>query len=106
MEKVYKLDEIKSTKFQSIVNAASGLWQLRMDEHREKNPGHVMGTCAVGAGFYVYYVPKRCRKPRRFFIVEPRGEQSWVVWEPSKDEIAEFLMNHGIVAYYTPGRLD
>lgn len=74
-----------------------------------RNHGDV-GSCVIGAGISVPYVPKGCRKPRSRMIIsssQVTGAQGSLVWEESVAGILQYLHEHGVPgAFYNPGRMD
>ena len=72
-------------------------------EHGDK------GSCVLGAGLVVRYLPPRCRRDVEHEIISARdatSAQGSCVWEESKDEVIAFLAARGIVASYACGNMD
>ncbi len=103
--KCYQDNDLKEKHFIEICKEAKWLWELRTREYIEKN-GDV-GACVMGAGFNIWYLPPRARKPRKKMILRsPLISQGSVTWEYSKYEIEQFFKKNEIDVYYTYGTID
>lgn len=94
----------------ALVNAivdARMLWSSECDEYMRKH-GDV-GSCVLGAGFSIEYIPKGKRSPRMLMILSAdsvcRGQGS-VIWEDSKNKVEQIFSDAGIKVYYSWGRMD
>jgi hypothetical protein len=111
--KVYRDKEVTAyndkdlESFDSIIMQASELWRNRCLEYLQKYGDN--GTCVIGAGFKVYYLPPRCRRPRYRMVLSASSVtkyQGSFVWESSKDEIREFFRSKGLEVFYDSGNMD
>ena len=97
--------DIKDEKFVEICQQARRLWDRLADEYVAKSGR--MGTMVIGAGFTVWYLPPRCRKPRlRMILRSPRKHQASSTWESSRGEIKRFFNGNGIKVQYEWGHAD
>lgn len=97
--------DIKDEKFVEICQQARRLWDRLADEYVAKSGR--MGTMVIGAGFTVWYLPPRCRKPRlRMILRSPRKHQASSTWESSRGEIKRFFNGNGINVQYEWGHAD
>jgi hypothetical protein len=102
---VYKDKDLKEKA--GIISQARALWRLRCEEYVAKH-GDV-GSCVIGAGIEVDYLPPRCRHVRCKCIIsadDVAAAQGSITWETSTDEVLKFLRDNGIEAYYNPGRMN
>lgn len=101
----YQDADLKDPNFLDICKKAKQLWVQRCNEYINKN-GEA-GTCVVGAGFAVWYLPPRARKPQqKMVIVPPKNLQRSITWESSKDEIMGFFKENAIEVEYKMGAMD
>ncbi len=102
-KKIYKEKELAA--FAGVFAEAEALWAGKITEYVKANGDR--GSCVLGAGFEVAYLPKGCRKPQYKRVVRPFGPaQGSICWEDSKDEIAAFLAAKGVEAHYAWGNMD
>lgn len=64
------------------------------------------GTCTLGKGFEIYYLPKRARKPIRRKIVHCNFVQGNVTAYETGHVVKKFLAEHGVQAEYDDGVMD
>jgi hypothetical protein len=103
--KCYQDADLATPKFVRTCEMAKALWERRCKEYVAEH-GHE-GSCVIGAGFTVWYLPPRGRKPRPKMILDsPSGSQGSNTWEASTDEIAQVFKDAGIKAAYAWGRMD
>lgn len=91
----------------SVIRQAKQMWAERCAEY-VKNYGD-RGTCVLGAGIEIDFIPPRCRTPRRMMLISASSvcnAQGSIVWEDSKDEIINFLRENGIECRYAWGNMD
>ena len=101
----YEDTDLKDPGFLDICKRAKALWVSRCNEYIERH-GEA-GTCVVGAGFAVWYLPPRGRKPQeKMVVIPPVNLQRSITWESSKDEIQRFFENNGIKTHYKMGSMD
>ena len=107
-EKVYKEKDLSFLRLLS--REAQGLWDLLAKDYMDANPrdGLGWGSCVVGEGFYVYYVPRGKRNPRKLFLAKSWGAASLgsLPWESCIEEMEYFFTNHGVKAHFTYGKID
>jgi hypothetical protein len=101
--KIYKQDDFNAS-FKEILRKAQNLWYELADDYIKK--GKEPGSCVIGDGFYVHYLPPRCRNPRELKILRTESLVGSLPYESTKDEIHEFLKINGIECFYKWGRLD
>lgn len=68
-----------------------------------------VGSCVLGAGISIDYIPKGKRSPRRLMVIsqyDVARAQGSVVWEDSKDLALEVFKEHGIATHYSWGSMD
>lgn len=101
----YQKQDLMKGAIQSVIKMARNLWNTRTQEYVKENGD--IGTCVLGAGITVWYIPPRCRRPRELMIIpSPACAQGSVCWEHSKDEVMEYLKKYGIETNYEWGRMD
>jgi hypothetical protein len=87
---------------------ARALWSKRAEAYLKKH-GDV-GSCVLGAGFWVWFQPKGKRKPVKRMILsaeEVTSAQGSLVWEDSKDEVMKCLTDGYVEGVeYAWGRMD
>jgi hypothetical protein len=87
------------------ITKAKELWNSKTQEY-VKNNGDI-GTCVLGAGIEVWFLPTKCKKPRKLMIIgQPCCAQGSICWEHSVDEIIAYLKEYGIEANYNCGFMD
>ena len=94
-------------KFQNAIDCAKTLWRDRCQAYLDKNGDQ--GTCVLGAGITIEYLPPRCRTPCANTIIEASeicAAQGSLVWEDSIKEVLSYLEGRGVEARYNPGRMD
>ena len=64
------------------------------------------GSCCLGVGVSVYYLPPRARHPRLRQVIEWLGSQGDFEAERTKAIPIKMLADHGISATYDCGRMD
>jgi hypothetical protein len=103
--KTYTIKELDTMR--GVIDQAKEMWQKRCDEYIRRYGDN--GTCVLGAGISVYYIPKRCRKAISGRIItqnDVTNAQGSLVWEKSVDEVIGFLKTNGIECFYNPGNMD
>lgn len=101
----YQDVDFQDENFVETCKEARRLWDRRADEYVAENGR--MGTFVIGAGFTVWYVPPRGRKPRRKMILRsPKKYQTSSTWESSRGEVAQVFADNGIVVEYEWGAMD
>ena len=101
----YQDADLATPVFRRTSEMATALWQRRCEEYLASNGQH--GSSVIGAGFTVWYLPPRTRKPQRKLILHsPLGIQGSLVWETSKDEIAQVFQTAAINVHYQWGSMD
>ena len=64
------------------------------------------GTCTLGKGFEIYYLPKRARRPVTRMLVHCNFVQGNVTDYETGHVVKKFLDEHGVQADYNDGRMD
>lgn len=64
------------------------------------------GSCCLGVGVSVYYLPPRARTPQRRQVIAWNGSQGDFEAERTKEVPIGLLAQHGVPAAYDCGRLD
>lgn len=101
----YEDADLQDEEFVKLCEQAKRLWERRSNEYVEEE-GHI-GSAVIGAGFSVWYLPPKARKPRRKMILHsPSKWQGSLVWEHSKDEIEQMFRGNGIDVHYEWGVMD
>lgn len=104
---VYTDETLASEDFKRVTAAARELWSKRCKEHYEKN-GDV-GSCVLGAGITVDYMPPRHRTPVRKMIISQHDvarAQGSINWESSQKEIVKYFEDRGFPVHFAWGNLD
>jgi hypothetical protein len=64
------------------------------------------GSCCIGIGISVYYLPPRARQPRPRQVIYWSFSQGDFGAEATKETPIQMLAARGVDAYYNCGRLD
>ncbi len=95
-------------RFEPVIIRAKEIWKDRCEKFIKERGDR--GTCVIGAGLYVNYLPsRRHRKSIKKTIIkasEVCNAQCSQVWEESMYDVMDFLVAHDIRAYYEPGVMD
>jgi hypothetical protein len=101
----YQDADLSEPVFKATCDAAEALWQQRCQEYLAANGQK--GSSVIGAGFTIWYLPPRARKPQHKMILHsPLGLQGSLVWEETKDEIGQVFQTAGIDVHYEWGSMD
>lgn len=98
-------------KIQKIIKEAETLWNNLTKEYLKKEKGD-WGTCVLGAGIQIPYIPKETKKLKKLthlqIINQPNCCQGSVNWEGERlKAVLNFLKNNGIEnAKYNAGYMD
>lgn len=105
--------DVNTATFATAVAEASALWRVRCAEEMAKTDSNGRtgdrGSCVLGAGIVVRYLPPRCRNAIDKMIIsssDVTGAQGASIWEASTEEVICFLAERGIDASYEFGRMD
>ena len=94
----------------SLVNAilkAKLIWSDACTKFMEQHGD--TGSCVMGAGISIDFIPKGKRTPRRLMVISQYdvcSAQGSVVWEDSKDLALKVFEDHGIATHYSWGMMD
>lgn len=103
----YREADIKKPEFIAIIEEATKMWEQSCIEDFEQNGDR--GSCVMGAGFFIFYIPPRCRKPIRHMVISARKvarAQGSVNWEAGYEKVLNFMKSKGLDVYYDWGYLD
>jgi hypothetical protein len=103
--RTYKKAEIE--KMSAIIEKAKQMWDAASKEEFSKTGDR--GSCIMGDGIEILYVPPRCRKPQKLMIIPSRTvayAQGSLHYEATKDVALRFLEENGIECQYNYGRMD
>ncbi len=104
--KIYKPKDIDSN-FMKIVDKAKDMWTEICNKNFEKYGDE--GSCVVGSGIKILYIPKGCRNPRFTKIISQDSVSSCqgsLNWERGVDDVVKYLIDNGIECTYSCGRMD
>ncbi|MBW3636657.1 MAG: hypothetical protein KY445_09375 [Armatimonadetes bacterium] len=90
-----------------VIAAARELWTKRCAEYVAAGGAH--GSCVVGAGFYLSFLPDGAKKPRPWMFLSADSvtpEQGASNWEHAVKEVHQFLKDNGVECEYDYGRMD
>lgn len=82
--------------------AAESLWYNEW----VKQGSHDEGSCCLGKGFEIYYLPKRARRPVPRMIVHCNFVQGNVSAYKTGHVVKDYLAKHGVLADYNDGVMD
>jgi len=94
-------------KMKSVIDTAREMWLEASRKEFQKTGDR--GSCIMGDGITVYFIPPRCRKPVELFIIPSREvafAQGSLHYEATVDLALNFLREKGIVCRYNHGRMD
>lgn len=95
--KIYKKEDLK------ILEPIISLVLIKMDKYIIENGLRDGGTCVMGEGLDIDYLPPRCRKPIRLQIIrQPFQGNNF----KALDYARKLLKESGINVYYNHGRMD
>jgi hypothetical protein len=89
-----------------VITDAASIWAMKCAEFVKS--GKNSGTCVLGAGIEVDYLPARAKnyRPLRIIGTPWTADQGSLSWETSLPEVLGYLKQHGVDARYNPGRMD
>lgn len=97
MNKIYKQQDLDL--IQPIINESIQKMNIFIDKNGLKDGG----TCVMGEGLYIDFLPKGKRKPIRKEIVgQPFQGNNYRALKYAQ----QFLLSKGITTYYDSGRMD
>lgn len=94
-------------EFNHAIAEAKDMWRVICKENFA-DIGDV-GSCVVGAGIEINYIPKGCRKARRKQIISSHDVaqcQGSINWEHGHEKVVDFLKFKGIDCAFNWGRMD
>lgn len=103
--KVHKPKEVESMK--PFIEEAKAEWARLAKETYERSGDQ--GSCVIGDGIKIYWIPPRCKLPRERMIIasnEVSHCQGSLHYEAHADTILKRLRANGIDAHYCSGRMD
>jgi hypothetical protein len=103
----YQDKDLEDPDFKAKVEKATAQWKQNIEAFVAGKGD--FGTCVLGAGIHIHYLPPKCRKPRKYNLINPHQicrYQGSVVWEESVDSIVMQLQRAGIDAWFEYGRMD
>lgn len=103
--KAYKKSEIEAMS--AIIEKANQMWDAASKEEFSKTGDR--GSCIMGDGIEVFFVPPRYRKPQKFMIIPSRTvayAQGSLHYEATKEVAMAYLRENGIECQYNYGRMD
>jgi hypothetical protein len=106
-EKIYRPADLSTPEVIRAIEDAKDLWRHRCGEYVVQHGDK--GSCVLGAGIVVAFLPPRCRHAVDQEIIaanEATNAQGSCVWEESVRDVIAFLARRGIVARYECGRMD
>lgn len=107
-EKVYKPSDLPF--LHEVSKEAQALWDSLADQYMKMNPSSIgcWGSCVIGEGFSVPFLPKRKRIPQNLFIAKASGAACCgsLPWESCIEVMQAFFKAKGIKAYFYYGRMD
>jgi hypothetical protein len=105
--KIYKSVDINSEIFKKRIEEAKKLW-LEASKKEFELHGDT-GSCIMGDGIQIYFIPPRCRKPQTLFIIRSHEVafcQGSLHYEKTYKVAIDYLKQHGIDCFYNYGRMD
>jgi hypothetical protein len=102
--KVYEHEDIEALL--PTIERARQLWTQRCAESAREHGD--AGTCVIGAGFYLSFLPEKSRKPRAWLFLSADSVtpyQGAGVWEKSVREVHRFLKDNGVECEYESGNM-
>jgi hypothetical protein len=103
--KTYKPADME--KMKTVIETAREMWDEQAKKEFEKYGDR--GSCIVGDGIVVSYIPPRCRKPTELFIIRSSSVaycQGNLHYEATLHVALDYLKSHGIECRYNHGRMD
>lgn len=95
-------------EFDGVIDAVRDVWRSQIRDYVKKHGD--MGTCVLGAGIAVYWVPKGKRKIVHKMVISADDvtcAQGSITWEHSVRAMIELLAEGGLEgAFYEPGNMD
>lgn len=103
----YQEIDTNSERFKSIVQEATTLWKAKCESNYAEHGDN--GSCVLGAGIYVYFIPKGHRKEEKRMIIcasDVSCCQGSLNWEIGINDILSYLKENGIDAKFEYGTMD
>jgi hypothetical protein len=103
----YQERDLETGPVAAAINVTATMWRDRCQKYLDTQGDR--GTCVLGAGIEIYYLPKRCRFPKSKMVIpvyQVVAAQGSLVWEESVEDILAHLKSKGVEASYNPGRMD
>lgn len=107
VEKVVPETGESLSKSSHMIAAARDMWASRCATFIQAHG--IQGTCVIGAGIAVKYLPPRCRNAEDRIIIQAldvAGSDGASVWEESVKDVVEFLKPVFPSVFYACGRMD
>ena len=101
-EYVTALQDADLASMLPIFREIEGEWYREWIARGQKDEG----SCCLGIGISVYYLPPRARQPQRRQVIEWTWSQGDFEAERTKATPINRLAEHGVTAVYNCGRLD
>lgn len=95
------------SSFHEKVDICRESWKERCKEYVAEHGDE--GSCVMGAGFFIYYLPKRAKTPRKKMLISAHSvsaAQGSVTWEHSVPQITKMFNTFGINVEYEYGNMD
>lgn len=102
-----EIDLIGGANLVSVILDAKHLWEARCKQYMTVYGD--CGSCVLGAGISINFIPKGKRTPRRLQVIRAMDicrAQGSLVWEDSKDEVLRVFERAGIEVFYNWGNMD
>jgi hypothetical protein len=103
--KTYKQADLE--KMRSLIAKATEIWKEASLKEFQKTGDR--GSCVLGDGITIYYIPPRCRKPVELFIIPSRTvafAQGSLHYEANYHLALDFLRENGVECRYNHGWMD
>jgi hypothetical protein len=94
-------------KMKSVIDTAREMWLEASRKEFQKTGDR--GSCIVGDGITVYFIPPKCRKPVEFFIIRSSSvafAQGSLHYEATMQIALDYLKENGVECRYNHGRMD
>ena len=84
---------------------ASAIATARAMAEEDRPKYHDQGTCVLGAGIAIYYIPPRCRKAVRDILIGQHFQGNVGSWNVAQRALA-YLKEQGLDCFWYDGRMD
>lgn len=99
--KIYKTQDLQSQEVARLINNAKILVRRDIEDLKIQD----QGTCVVGGGIQIEFLPPKCRIPRRIIVVDGPFQGN-VSNKKALANALKYLQDNGVCCRYYDGVID